>query len=156
MLVNGIYLLEQFSGKGGWTYVALPEVQPDKHAPFGWIKVKGTIDDYTLQSSRLMPLGNGTLFLPVKAAIRKQIGKRKGDRVRLVLAADNNPIAIPEELLECLRDYPTEHEIFLSYSEGAQKAFVDWIYAAKTKTTKADRIAKMLDKLLQRQKLTGK
>jgi hypothetical protein len=156
MLVNGIYLLEKFGGKGGWTYVALPEVAPDKHAPFGWIKVKGTIDDYELSNCRLMPLGNGVLFLPVKAAIRKQIGKRQGDRVSLVLVADDNPIAIPEELLQCLQDYPAEHDIFLSYSEGAQKAFIDWIYSAKTESTKADRIAKMLDKLLLRQKLGDK
>ncbi|WP_132051094.1 YdeI/OmpD-associated family protein [Pseudocnuella soli] len=153
MLVNGVYLLEQFKGKGGWTYIALPEVPPDKYAHFGWIKVKGSIDNHPLHSSRLMPLGNGVLFLPVKAAIRKQIGKRQGDTVQLVLERDNEPLAIPEELILCLQDYPEEHAIFLSYPEGAQKAFIEWIYAAKTESTKANRIASMLNKLLLRQKL---
>ena len=156
MLIQGTYLLQKFAGKGGWTYVAIPEVAPDKKAPFGWVKVKGTIDDYELVNCRLMPLGSGVLFLPVKAAIRKHIGKRQGDSVQLLLEADNSPMLIPEELLECLQDYPTEHQVFLSFTEGAQKAYIDWIYAAKTEATKADRIAKMLDKLLLRQKLTDK
>jgi hypothetical protein len=156
LLVNKTYLLKKYPGKGGWTYAAIPEVLPDKKAPFGWVKVKGTIDDYEIKNYRLMPMGNGQLFLPVKADIRKKIGKKEGDLVKVVLYANNDPTKIPQELLTCLQDYPIEYKTFLGYTNGEQKAFIDWIYSAKTDETKVERIAKTLDKLLKRQKFTDK
>lgn len=87
LLVNKKYLLEKYPGKGGWVYACIPEVLQDKHAYFGWVKVKGRIDDYEFKSFHLMPMGNGKLFLPVKAEIRKKIGKKEGDWVTIVLYA---------------------------------------------------------------------
>ena len=34
-LVKGEYLLEKFSGKGGWTYAAIPEVVQNKRIHLG-------------------------------------------------------------------------------------------------------------------------
>ena len=85
LLVNKEYQLKKFPGKGGWTFAGIPEVPQDKNAPFGWVKVCGSIDDYELKYYKLMPMGNGKLFLPVKAAIRKKIGKNAGDFVRIKL-----------------------------------------------------------------------
>ena len=155
-LVNKKYLLEKYPGKGGWTYAVIPEVLHDKKAPFGWVKVKGTIDNYEIKNYRLMPMGNGKLFLPVKADIRKKIGKKEGDYINVILYADNDPIEIPEELLLCLIDDPKAHKIFLSYTEGEQKAFIDWIYSAKAIETKVERIAKILNKLSKQQKYSCK
>ncbi len=45
-LVDKEYLLDKFPGKGGWTYTLIPEIEQDKKAPFGWVKVKGSIDGY--------------------------------------------------------------------------------------------------------------
>jgi hypothetical protein len=44
------------------------------------------------------------------------------------------------------------HKTFLSYSDGEQKAFIDWIYSAKTDETKVKRIAKTLNRLTKGQK----
>ena len=155
-LVNKKYQLHKFTGKGGWTYAEIPEVLKDKHAHFGWVKVRGSIDTYEFRNYRLMPMGNGSLFLPVKAAIRKIIGKEEGDWVKVVLYADDAPTEIPEELLLCLMDDPTAHQTFLEYTDGEQKAFIEWIYSAKTDETKVERIAKTLNKLANRQKFTDK
>jgi Domain of unknown function (DUF1905) len=76
-LVHKKYLLEKFVGKGGWTYTQIPEITPHKSNPFGWVKVRGSIDGYAIQNYHLMSMGNGKLFLPIKAAIRKQIQKKK-------------------------------------------------------------------------------
>ncbi|WP_423129795.1 YdeI/OmpD-associated family protein [Gaoshiqia sp. Z1-71] len=149
-LVNNKYILEKFPGKGGWTYAAIPEIRPDKKAPFGWIKVKGQIDGFAIKSYHLMPMGNGQLFLPVKAEIRKKIGKKEGDRVHVVLYRDTTPVEIPEELLTCLRDEPEAYEAFLSCTDGEKKAVVDWIYSAKQEGTKVERIAKTINKLANR------
>jgi hypothetical protein len=95
-LVNRKYKLEKFPGKGGWTYAAIPEVLQDKHAHFGWVRVRGFIDDHEIKDYKLMPMGNGKLFLPVKASIRKKIQKEAGDWVKVILYADGERLHIPD------------------------------------------------------------
>ncbi|TRX47135.1 DUF1905 domain-containing protein [Fulvivirga sp. M361] len=156
-LVNAEYLLQKFPGKGGWTYTEIPEIIQNKKTPFGWVKVKGSIDGYILNQYKLMPMGNGKLFLPVKAEIRKKIGKQAGDHVRVMLLPDESPLKIPKEIILCFENEPRKaYENYLNLTEGEQKTYLDWIYNAKTKDTKADRIIKMMDKLLNNQKLLGR
>jgi hypothetical protein len=156
LLTDKTYLMERFPGKGGWTYVVIPEILQDKHAPFGWVRIRGSIDSYELKGCRLMPMGDGRLFLPVKAEVRKKIGKKDGDWVHIVLYPDNTPQEVIEELLLCLKDEPAAHQTFLGYTAGEQKAFADWIYAAKTDETKVERIVQTINKLLNKQKLHEK
>ncbi|MCP4178625.1 MAG: DUF1905 domain-containing protein [bacterium] len=156
-LVDSEYLLQKFPGKGGWTYAEIPEVLQNKENPFGWVKVKGSIDEYKLKQYKLMPMGKGKLFLPVKAEIRKKINKEAGDYVRIILYSDESQIEIPEEIKECFKNEPCKiHKTFLSYTEGEQKAYLDWIYSAKTDQTKAERIVKMMNKLQRKLKFHDK
>ncbi len=150
-LVNKKYLLEKFPGKGGWTFAKIPEVSPDKHAHFGWVRVRGTIDGYEIKGYNLAPMGGGGLFLPVKAEIRKKIGKQEGDWVSIILYPDNLPTEIPEELKLCLEEDPAIYQAFSSSSHAEQKAMLEWIYSAKTEETKVDRIAKTMNKLAEKQ-----
>ena len=152
-LISKEYLLEKFPGKGGWTYAAIPEILQDKKTPFGWVKVRGSIDDYELKNYKLMPMGNGKLFLPLKAAIRKKIGKQAGDYVKVILYKDENPLEIPNELELCLKDEPLAYETFINLKEGEQKAFIDWIYSAKKDETKVERIANTINKVIKGEKL---
>ena len=105
-LVNGYYTLEKFPGKGGWTYASIPEIAQNKNNPFGWLQISGFIDFYELKKYKLMPMGNGTLFLPVKAEIRKKIKKEAGDSVIVKIYIDEGAPIIPDELLACLKDEP--------------------------------------------------
>ncbi len=156
-LVNSEYILQKFPGKGGWTYAEIPEVLQNRNKPFGWVKVKGAIDDCEIRNYKLMPMGNGKLFLPLKASIRKKIGKEVGDSVRIVLYNDETPLEIPNEILECFNNEPTtSFDIFQSFTEGEQKAYLDWIYSAKTDSTKALRILKMMDRIQQNLKFSDK
>lgn len=148
-LVNKKYLLEKYPGKGGWTYAAIPEVLQDKHSPFGWVKVRGKIDSFEISNYKLMPMGNGTLFLPVRAEIRKAIGKKEGDYVQVILYADPSPKSITKELKECFQEEPGALENFLSHPKFEQEAILDWIYSAKSEEDKVIRISKTIEKLLQ-------
>jgi hypothetical protein len=78
-LVKKEIQLEKFPGKGGWTYARIPEVSQDRNTPFGWRKVRCFIDQVEIKQYHLMPRGNGQLFLPVNASIRKLIKKEAGD-----------------------------------------------------------------------------
>ncbi len=78
-------------------------------------------------------MGNNQLFLPVKAEIRKKIKKQVGDIVKLKLSIDKSTLKIPREIISCFENEPQKtYKNFMNFTEGQQKAFLDWIYSAKT------------------------
>jgi hypothetical protein len=140
-IINQHYQLDKYP-EVGWIYVAIPEIKQDRHAIFSWVKVKGTIDGYEVNNFHLMPLPDGTLYFPVKAEICKRIGKNVGDKVHVILYADQTPADIPDELLFTLEDNPIAYQAFQSLTESLQQGIIDWIYSAANEEIKAERIIK--------------
>jgi hypothetical protein len=147
-VVDKEYKLRKFPGKGGWTYVVISEISADKRSKFGWVKVKGSIDSFKLKDYKLMPMGNGKLFLPVRAEIRKAIKKGDGDSVRVILFFDKSRYIIPTEIWECFQLEPEHiYKVFEKFTDSQQKSYIDWIYAAKRNETRANRIAIMMERV---------
>ncbi len=70
--------------KTGWTYIEISASQAKKinqEVKVGY-RVKGKLDNFSFEKTALLPMGEGRFIMPLKAAIRKFIGKRQGDKGR--------------------------------------------------------------------------
>lgn len=147
-LVNEKYLLEKFPGKGGWTFARIPQILPSKKTPFGWVTVRGSIDNYEFSHYKMMPMGNGRLFLPIKAIIRREIKKEVGDWVHIILYLENEDYKISDDLSVCLAMEPASIQSAFSHlSDSKKKEINEWISASKNEEIKAKRILSLINNL---------
>ncbi|TWF35343.1 bacteriocin resistance YdeI/OmpD-like protein [Chitinophaga polysaccharea] len=147
-LIDKVLPLERFDGKGGWTFIRLPDL-PKGQGYFGMRKVSGFIDQYELPVSNLMPLKKGVMMLPVKAAIRKQIRKEAGEQVRLILypVGQQTKEIIPTDFLECLQDEPEALRNFQASSPAEQGKCLQWIMEVTVPEARIQRMADAINHL---------
>lgn len=73
--------LQKGETKGAWTCVVVDDVA-EVFGTRGLVKVHGSIDGVPFEGA-LMAQGDGTHRLPVKADLRRAIGKEAGDTVHV-------------------------------------------------------------------------
>ncbi len=73
--------LQKGDNPGAWTCVVMDDAA-ELFGTRGLVKIRGAIDGEAFVGA-LMAQGDGTHRLPVKAALRRAIGKEAGDVVRV-------------------------------------------------------------------------
>ena len=145
-------VIKKFNEQGektGWSYIEIPEEIASKIKP-GYKKsfrVKGSLDNYKIEHTSLLPMGGGSFIIPINATLRKALGKRKGAVIKVSLAEDVRDVEINKTFLICLADEPKALEYFNSLPRGHRNYFSKWIDSAKTEETKANRIARAVTAL---------
>jgi hypothetical protein len=135
----------KFQNKGektGWRYIEISKRQAEQLKPDNKVsfRVKGLIDQYPIQKTALLPMGEGDFILPINATIRKAIHKMEGDSIKVKLELDERAIALSSDFVKCLKDEPKAYEFFKSLPKSHQNYFSKWIESAKTIQTKTKRI----------------
>lgn len=139
-------IIQKFDKQGektGWTYIHITAKQAEIINPGvrTSYRVKGKLDEYCIEKIAILPMGDGSFILPLNAAIRKGIKKAKGAEIAVWLQLDTKPIKIDADFIECLNDEPEALHVFQCLAKGHQNYFSKWIQSAKTRSTKAKRIA---------------
>lgn len=134
---------DQQGEKTGWTYIEVSseitkKLHPENKKSF---RVKGKLDEYPFDQIALIPMGDGNFIMPLKASIRRALGKKKGATVAVLMALDSKVYELNKELMECLADEPEALHFFSSKPKSFQHYYSKWVEAAKTDATKAKRIA---------------
>jgi hypothetical protein len=135
----------KFNDKGektGWRYIEISkrqaqQLKPDSKVSF---RVKGKLDQHAIQKTALLPMGEGSFILPINGTIRKAIGKKEGDILKVELALDERPLTLSSDFIKCLKDEPGAYDFFKSLPKSHQQYFSKWIESAKTMQTKTKRI----------------
>jgi len=147
--------LLKFDKKGektGWTFIEISASQAKKLKPDTKVsfRVKGKLDSYPLKQVAIMPMGEGGFILPINGKMRKAIGKKHGDRVKVELTADESKIILSRDLMACLKDEPSALAAFKKLPGSHQKYFSRWIEGAKTSATKTKRIVMTIEALAKK------
>ncbi len=128
--------------KTGWTYIEISASQAQKLNPgkkTGY-RVKGKLDQHSIQRVALLPMGNGRFIIPLNVNMRKAIGKSSKDKLNVSLEVDERTLQPSTVFMRCLKDDARAMAHFKTLSGSHQRYFSKWIEEAKTTETKTKRI----------------
>ena len=138
--------------KTGWSFIEISASQAKKLKPDTKVsfRVKGSLDSHAIKQVALMPMGDGAFILPINGKMRKAIGKKHGDKIKVSLEADESKIILSRDLIACLKDEPGALAAFNKLPGSHQKYFSRWVESAKTSNTKAKRIVLTVEAMVKK------
>jgi hypothetical protein len=155
-MIRYITTILKFNKKGektSWVYIEISESQAQKLKPDTRVsfRVKGLLDHYAFEKVALLPMGDGTFIMPVNATMRKALGKKEGDKVKVEMDVDERKFTLSPDLMKCLKEEPESLAFFKSLTMSHQVYFSKWIESAKTNATKTKRIVMALTAFSKKQ-----
>lgn len=148
-----IHKFDKQGEKTGWTYIEISATQAKKLKPDTKVsfRVKGSLDSFKIKQIALIPMGEGNFIMPLNATMRKAIGKKLGDKLKVSIEADNSEFTLSQDFMACLQDDPVAYDFFQTLTGSHQKYFSKWIDSAKTSFTKTKRIVMAVTALSKKQ-----
>jgi hypothetical protein len=155
-MVEFTTIMLQFADQGektGWTYIDIPadiaqQMKPGNKKSF---RVRGMLDALPVRGLALMPIGEGTFIMALKADIRKALHKNAGAMLQVRLEEDVDfKVEMPEDLQECFDFEPETWDFFNSLPKSHREYFIKWINEAKTNETRAKRIVNTVNAMLRK------
>jgi hypothetical protein len=133
---------------GSWTVVRVPFDIKKLWGSGGYARIIGDIDGMPFKGT-LMPMGDGIHCFPVKAEMRKKLGKDAGDPVSVVMEKDpeKHVVEMPAELKEALKASDEAKKLFDSYTPGVRREYCKYISEGKKKETREKRAVDVVLKL---------
>src|SRR6201985_2284527 len=89
--------------KTGWRYIDIPadiaqQLKPDNKKSF---RVRGMLDGFAVRGMALMPMGEGSFIMALKAEVRKGVHKNAGAMLQVKIEEDKDfKIEMPDDLQE--------------------------------------------------------
>ena len=149
-------IMLQFGEQGektGWTYIEIPadiaqQLKPGNKKSF---RVRGMLDAFPVHGMALMPMGEGSFIMALKAAVRKELHKNAGAMLYAKLEEDvDYMVEVPADLHECFDFEPETWDFFNSLPKSHRDYFIKWINEAKTAETRARRIVSTVNAMLHK------
>ncbi|NJN42615.1 MAG: DUF1905 domain-containing protein [Flammeovirgaceae bacterium] len=146
----------KFNKKGektGWRYVVITKQQAQKLKPNTKVsfRVKGKLDDYGIEKTAIIPMGDGDFILPINGTLRRALRKKAGDSISINIQFDNRELTPSHDFMQCLEDEPAALSFFKTLTKSHQNYFSKWIESAKTMHTKTKRIVMAVTALALKQ-----
>ena len=117
----------------------------------GKIDVKGTLDGWPIQRT-LLSAGDGTHYFIIDAATRKKLGKRDGDAVFVEIEPDETYkiVELPDYFLYELEENLIAKAEYERSPPSMKRWILTYLTEAKSADTKANRVLKVLDIMVER------
>ena len=137
------------SGDGGGHLVDVPVAVVDRLGGKGRIPVTATFDGVAYRGS-IVRMGGGAV-LGVQKGIMAEAGASVGDTLTVVVRNDDGPreVEIPEELAEAFRGNDVARECYEHLSFTHRREYVRHIAEAKKPETRANRVERTMQKLVE-------
>jgi len=134
-------------------FIEFPFSVPDLFGVKGRVPVRATFDGIPYTGS-LAKMGEGNHLLLILKEIREQLGKGRGDTIRVTLELDETPrtVEVPADLAQALAATPGADEKWAGLAFTHQKEYVRWVEEAKRPETRATRVAKVAEMVGQGKK----
>ncbi len=116
----------------------------------GRVPVTGTLNTFPIDTS-VFPTDDGGHFMMVPPELQRLAGVSVGSNVKVVLqvARQPNRVEVPEDLQRALADADAARKAFERLAFSHQREYVEWIEEAKRPETRARRIEKTVERLLE-------
>jgi hypothetical protein len=133
-----------------WTFMRLPTAVSKAFGVRGRVPVRGTLNGFAFRSS-IFPDGNGGHAMMVNKAMQAGANAGQGDAVNVRLQIDDAPrqVAVPADLTKALKASPAAAAWFKQLAPSSKKELVEYVTGAKRPETRASRIPKVIDRLVE-------